>query len=118
MTIELILIAASAITGIGGAFSLITKWITGSISRDVADVARDVVAANKRIDSQDHRAKNILGRLDGVEHLRSKDIERIVRLETSVQAIEKSIEEIKAGQVKLGDTITDRFDKLDVRIKR
>lgn len=118
MNIETVVMIAGAVTAVGGAFSIITKAITAAISRDVEIVARDVVAVGKRIDSSEHRTKNIAQRLDGVEHLRSKDIERIVRLETSVQAIEKSIEEIKVGQSKLGDTITGRFDRLDERIRR
>lgn len=59
-----------------------------------------------------HKTNNNATRLDGLERLRSADIERVVKVETAIGGIEKTIERVEHGQESLAKTIVDGFSQL------
>lgn len=112
---------AAALGTISAACGIIMRAITKDVVRDVLEVRKEI-ADNKLIAAKDtadlkHDFKNQISRIDGLEHLHIGTIERVVKLETSVQNFDKAIERIERGQDKLGQTITERFDTLAESIR-
>ncbi|RSU72283.1 hypothetical protein BRX37_19305 [Sphingomonas sp. S-NIH.Pt3_0716] len=101
---------AAALATVAGACGLVTRAIT-------KDVARDVVELRKDDSDLRHSLKNQATRIDAIEHLRTADVERIVKLESAVQSFDKAIERVERGQEKLATAINDRFDILAESIR-
>ncbi|TVV75304.1 hypothetical protein [Sphingomonas solaris] len=81
-------VAAVAIAALVG---LVYRLLTRDMTRELRDVQ--------------HKVRNVSTRVDAIEHLRAGDIERIVRVETSIAGMEKGLERVER-------TINDRFDTL------
>lgn len=94
---------AAALGTISAACTIIVKAITRDVARDCADLK--------------HSVKNQTMRIDGLEHQRVSDVERIVKLESALQSVDRSIERVERGQDKLDKTINDRFDVLSESIR-
>lgn len=94
---------ALALAAIGTVVALLYKLLTRDISRDVSDVS-------KRIGDVDHRTRGVATRVDALEHLRTADIERIVRVETAVTGIKETTARIE-------QTLDKNFDSLATSIR-
>lgn len=92
-----------AMLTIAGVVALVWKWIAREISRDLADVRRDV-------DDLKHKVAGERTRITALEHARASDNERFARLETSSLAIERWLERIEKNQ-------GERFDQLAESIR-
>jgi len=105
MIVDVAALAEWAVAGgsIVGAVGWIVRAITRDVARDTADLA--------------HRVKNQASRIDALEHHRTSDIERVVKLEAAVQSFDRAIERVERGQEKLSDTLNDRFDMLAESIR-
>ena len=82
---------AGAVIAIATAIALLYKLFTREFGRDIREVQ--------------HKVRGVVTRVDALEHLRLGDIERIVRVETSIAGMEKGLERVER-------TINDRFDIL------
>ena len=71
---------AGAVLALAGILTLIYKLATRDLVRDIAD--------NR------HKIGNVVGRVDALEHLRTSDIERIVRVEASIVSVREGLERI------------------------
>ncbi|WP_156680076.1 hypothetical protein [Sphingomonas profundi] len=94
---------AGAIIAITTVAALLYKLLTREMSRDIREVA--------------HKVRNVVTRVDSIEHLRTGDIERIVKLEAAQTSFDRAVERVERGQEKLADTINDRFDLLAESIR-
>jgi len=101
---------AAALGTISAACGIIVRAVT-------KDVANGLTALSGRHDDLKHSLKNQTSRIDAIEHLRTADVERIVKLESAVQSFDKAIERVERGQDKLSDMINDRFDTLAESIR-
>lgn len=112
---------AVALTSIAAACGYIMRAITRDVVRDVADARKEIAAVHQDLKGQNsslkHDLKNQMSRIDALEHVRTSDVERIVKLESAVQSFDKAIERVERGQDKLSNTITDRFDILAESIR-
>jgi hypothetical protein len=98
---------------VGSAVFASFKWGGGMIDKSVGDLETKVGLTTGNLD---YKVRNTITRVDALEHVRASDIERIVKLETALQSVERSMERLEKGQDKLEDTINDRFDQLLDRI--
>ena len=96
-------------TAVFGSF----KWGSGMIDKSVGDLETKIGLTTGNLD---YKVRNTISRVDALEHIRQSDVERIVKLETALQGVERSMERLEKGQDKLSDTINDRFDQLVDRI--
>ncbi|WP_336869497.1 hypothetical protein [Sphingomonas sanguinis] len=102
---------AAGLATVSTAAGLIVRAITKEAMNKIA------LLADKHDDLK-HQIKNQTARIDAVEHLRTADVERIVKLESAVQAIDKAMERVERGQDKLTDIVNDRFDTLADAIRK
>ncbi len=89
---------AAAIAAIVMLIGLVHRLLTRDVNRDIANVRDKLSTATTRIDA--------------IEHNRTDDIARIVKLETAQAAFDKAVERVERGQEKLAETIGHRLDKL------
>lgn len=101
---------AAALATISAACGIIVRAIT-------KEVASGLSALGEKHEDLKHSLKNQTARIDAIEHLRTADVERIVKLESAVQSFDKAIERVERGQDKLTDMIADRFDTLAESIR-
>ncbi|WP_294281302.1 hypothetical protein [uncultured Sphingomonas sp.] len=102
---------AAGLANVSTAAGLIVRAITKEAMNKIA------LLADKHDDLK-HQIKNQTARIDAVEHLQTADVERIVKLESAVQAIDKAMERVERGQDKLTDIVNDRFDTLADAIRK
>lgn len=91
------------------------KWGGDAITKRISD--HHAANVKPQIEAVDHRSRNHGTRLDAIEHLRTTDIERIVKLEAAVTGFERSIERIEKGQEKLAENMQSGFDALATSIR-
>lgn len=112
-------IIAALSAGLGGPIAVV-RWAGAMIdakvqaeseAREIA-LKAEATRIEARIDQTDHRSRNNTQRLDSLERERTSTIERIVKVESAVTGIEKSIERVEHGQDRLSEQINDRFDVL------
>lgn len=89
------------------------KWGGDQIAKQIVILETKIGLTTGNLD---HKVRNTISRVDALEHIRQSDVERIVKLETALQGVERSMERLEKGQDKLSDTINDRFDQLVDRI--
>lgn len=89
---------ATALGVLSGACGLITRAITKDVARDVSDLK--------------HTVKNQASLIDALEHSRSGDVERIVKLEVAVQSVDKAVERVERAVDKQGDAFNSRLDSV------
>lgn len=104
----------AALATVATACGLIVKHVTKDVARDVAELKNDFVES---VADLKHTVKNQASRIDAVEHLRTADVERIVKVEAAVQSFDRAVERVERGQEKLNETINDRFDTLAASIR-
>ncbi|MGA1798666.1 hypothetical protein VH567_07785 [Sphingomonas sp. 4RDLI-65] len=137
--LELCGIVVTVSTAVGVPVAIV-KWcgayVTGRVGEEAADraaaiihldqsIAAGTLASATKINDLDtrisqtigHKVNNHASRLDALERARQSDIERIVKVESSIAAIDKSLERVEHGQEKLAVTINDRFDTLSAAIR-
>ena len=112
---------AAALGTISAACGIIVRAVTKDVVNSVQAVGEKhdayAKAAGEKYEDLKHALKNQTARIDAIEHLRTSDVERIVKLESAVQSFDKAIERVERGQDKLTDMITDRFDTLAQSIR-
>ncbi len=113
---------AGALVAVAGACGLIVRAVTRDAMHKLDALASkhdhfETVVGDK-IDDVKHGLKNQAMRIDAVEHMRIGDVERIVKLESAVQAIDKAVERVERGQDKLASMMTDRFDTLAEALRK
>lgn len=113
---------AAGLATLSTACGLIVRAITKDAMAKIATAAEKheafVAAIGEKHDDLKHQIKNQTTRIDAIEHLRIGDVERIVKLESAVQAIDKAVERVERGQEKLTDIVNDRFDTLAEAIRK
>jgi len=87
---------ASAIIGMATLATLIYNFLMRDVKRDIADTGRDIEAIK-------HSHKNLKMEVQALDHMREKDVERIIKLETNLASLEKGQERIE----KRLDTMAD-----------
>jgi hypothetical protein len=103
-----IALATLVLTLVAGTVAAIKLFINlGGLVKDLQHGQSDHDTAIKDIR---HDLRNDRTRIDALEHLRQGDIERIVRLETSFNNVEKSLDRIERSQA-------DAFDALSTSIR-
>mgnify|MGYP001617450287 CR=1 FL=1 len=95
--LELCGFAAAISAGVAGPIAAI-KWCASFVTEKVSDAEKGLKVL---IDAQGHKLNNHSSRLDGIERLRSNDVERIVKLETNLNNLEKGQERIEHALEKM-----------------
>ncbi|PTW45582.1 hypothetical protein C8J25_107267 [Sphingomonas faeni] len=98
---------AAAITHLDNSITAAAVTTTGKISDLDSRIAQTI----------GHKVNNHASRLDALERARQSDIERIVKVESSIAAIDKSLERVEHGQEKLAETMKDSFATLAESIR-
>lgn len=82
---------------------LAAKYVTGKLS-DYKEAHNPVHALiDRRLDEVEHDAKSLRTRQDAVEHLRSKDEARFVKLEGEISAFKDAVVRIERNQEKFAE---------------
>jgi septal ring factor EnvC (AmiA/AmiB activator) len=101
-------VAAAILAAVGliaGAFA----W-TAKMGRSFERLENADTNHTRELSDTKHALKNQTNRIDALEHARTGDIERLVKLETAVANVDKSLERIERGQDKLKTELVDIFN--------
>lgn len=79
---------ASAIIGMATLATLIYNFLMRDVKRDIRDTGREIEAIK-------HSHKNLKTEVQALDHMREKDVERIVKLETNLASLEKGQDRIE-----------------------
>lgn len=84
-------IVAALSAGLGGPVAVI-RWCSSSVDRKISESEKAITITT---DTHGHKLANVSQRLEIVERARVSDVERIVKLETNLHALEKGQERIE-----------------------
>lgn len=102
-----LLIFVAAVVGVVGLF---TKHITGKISEFERAHKPVHDTMDRDLKSLEHKLANERARVDQLDRERQKDVERIVKVETQLNSIEKGQERIEHGLEKMAVDLGNRID--------
>lgn len=82
---------------------LAAKFVTGKLSdfKEAHDEVHKMV--DRRLDDVEHDTKGLRARQDAVEHMRSKDEARFVKLEGEISAFKEAVVRIERNQEKFAE---------------
>ncbi|WP_267382255.1 MULTISPECIES: hypothetical protein [unclassified Sphingomonas] len=89
---------AIALVAIAALIALIHKSFTRELNRDLLQV--------------NHKVGNTIARVDSLERLRTGDIERIVKVETTISNVEKGLDRIDRSIHERFDTLADSIREI------
>lgn len=79
--------------------ALVYNFLMREVKRDIKDTVKDIEGIKTlhktEIDGVRHSHKNLKAEVAALDHLRTKDVERIIRLETNLANLEKGQERIE-----------------------
>lgn len=95
---------------VSGALALFSKHITGKFSEFEKSHKPIHDSMDRDIKSLEHKLANERARIDTLDRERQKDVERIVKVETQLNSIEKGQERIEHGLEKMALDLGHRID--------
>lgn len=91
---------AGAILAIATMVTLIYNLLMRDVKRDIKDASKEIESVKTvqklEFDTIRHSHKNLKAEVQSLEHLRTGDVERIIKLETNLTNLEKGQERIES----------------------